>query len=791
MKLVLDYSQPTLGEKPQTSKQSWLRVTLSYILGFLPILHWIHHYNFSWLFQDAIAGITVGLLLVPQAIAYAKIANLDPQYGLYTSFVGVILYCLFGTSKDISIGPITVVSLLVGETITKVTESHPDITGAEVAVCLSLVCGVITLLMGVIRLGILVDFISGPAIAGYMSGSAITIGLGQWPKMFGMTGVDTHQPPYLVLTKFIQQISSTHIDAAFGLTTLVILYAIKFGTGHLAARVPRLKKLLFFMGIMRNGLIVIVGTLLSFILNVGKDQSPIKIIKEVPSGFNAMGVPRVRLDIISESMGALPSIILILVLEHISVAKSFGRLGDYSIQSNQEILAIGISNIIGAFFGGYPATGAFSRTAVMARSGAKTPLAGAFTGLVVVLALYFLTPAFYFIPESVLAAVVVHAVCDLVSGPSYILKLYRTSVLELSVFLLGVGFTCFVDVETGVYVSVGLSLVIMLLRLARPPVVALGRSPLKSQHYPTMQTEEYSTDQHHVYVNELDPHFTNVLEPLPPGMLVARLTDSVIYPNAGHVAEKLTSFGKTRTRNGDSNRDVKSLPWNESIHTISHHHHQPLLGAVVLDMAAVRSIDTTGLQALGCVRTTLERHAGQTVEWHFAGLQDARIRHDLLAFGFGTLGDQDSMEISAPITEHETQLSNKPTSPQLSRSKTRETPKPRQSNTTISMSTQQQHLHRGSIQRKVGKDEMEIVESWRSAAFMELDIHQFSGRNSIYDPLEMDIDPYYANVSISTDPHSELPTERYPCFHWDVDTAVRTISDRWHQKKTTKHYGVV
>ncbi|CAO3599842.1 unnamed protein product [Absidia cylindrospora] len=623
-------------------------------------------------------------------------------------------------------------------------------------------------------------------------------------KRFGLTGVDTHQAPYLVFGQFFEHIPTTHIDAAFGVTALVILYIIKFGTGHLAARVPRLKKPLFFMGIMRNGLIVIIGTLLSFLLNLGKDKSPFKIIKDVPAGFDAMGIPRVRMEIISESMGVLPSIILILVLEHVSVAKSFGRLGDYDAKPNQEIMAIGASNIIGAFFGAYPATGAFSRTAVMARSGAKTPLAGVFTGCIVVLALYVLTPAFYFIPEAVLAAVVVHAVSDLVSGPAYVMELYRTSILELIVFLLGVGITCFVDVETGIYVSVGLSLAIMLLRLARPPVLALGRSPLRSQHYPTLETEALSADQHYIYVDEMDPHFTKVLEPLPPGMLVIRLTDSVLYPNAGHVAEKLTQLGKTRTRNGDGNRDIKSLPWTESTDSSMNNHRQPLLGAIVLDMTAVHSIDTTGLQALGSVRTTLERHAGQTVEWHFTGLQSERIRRDLLTFGFGTWGaDQDEIEPSSPSSigqAHALGMSSLPPPPPLSAhhhhhdpqqspySKTDSiSPQPRYPNATTNMSPLRQQFHRGSIHQKVGQDEKAIVESWRSAAFMEHDVNRFSSRNSLYDPMEMDIDPYYASISVSSDPHDQLPTERYPCFHWDVDTAVRTISDRWHQKKMTTY----
>lgn len=474
-------------------------------------------------------------------------------------------------------------------------------------------------------------------------------------------------------------------------------------------------------------------------------------------------------------------------------------MNDYDIKPNQEIIAIGASNIIGAFFGlveeqinksfantslhsAYPATGAFSRTAVMARSGAKTPIAGVFTGCIVVLALYVLTPAFYFIPEAVLAAVVVHAVSDLVSGPSYVLELYRTSILELIVFLLGVGITCFVDVETGIYASVGLSLAIMLLRLARPPVLPLGRSPLKSQHYPSPATESIPcpTDQHYIYVDESDPHFTKVLEPLPPGILVMRLTDSVLYPNAGHVAEELTQFGKSRTRNGDRHRDVQSLPWNESLNTSQAHHDQPLLGAIVLDMAAVRSLDATGLMALGCVRTTLERHAGQTVEWHFTGLQNERIRRDLLAFGFGTWDDHQlsAMEISAPSPVNVQQPAGWMT----------DTSAHTEINMPLAEQQMQQHYHRGSMMMTPGNDEKAIMESWRSAACMELDVHRFSIRNSMYDPMEMDIDPYYASIDLSCDPHDQLPTESYPCFHWDVDTAVRTISDRWHQKKSTQPF---
>lgn len=243
------------------------------------------------------------------------------------------------------------VSLLVGQAISKVTQEHPDISGPEVAACLSLFTGMITLVIGLIRLGILVDFISEPAIAGYMTGSAITISLGQWPKVFGLH-VNTHQSPYLIVYEFFKRLKETKLDAAFGLTALVVLYGIKLGSTRLSNRVPALKKPLFFLGIMRSGLVVVVGTLISYFINVHRKSNPIiSIIENVPAGFDAMGAASLNMTVIREASGILPSIILIMILEHVSVAKSFGRMSNYVIDPNQEILAIGMSNIVGSFFG--------------------------------------------------------------------------------------------------------------------------------------------------------------------------------------------------------------------------------------------------------------------------------------------------------------------------------------------------------------------------------------------------------------------------------------------------------
>jgi sodium-independent sulfate anion transporter 11 len=204
--------------------------------------------------------------------------------------------------------------------------------------------------IGLIRLGILVDLISEPVIAGYMTGSALTISLGQWPKIFGVK-VNTHQAPYLIIYNLLKHLKETKLDAAFGITSLVILYLIKLGGARLASRYNSFKKPLFFLGIMRSGLVVVIGTLISFIINRGLDKPSISIISDVPAGFDAMAIPSLNLTILKEASGVLPSIIIILILEHVSVAKSFGRMSDYNIDPNQEILAIGMSNIVGSFFG--------------------------------------------------------------------------------------------------------------------------------------------------------------------------------------------------------------------------------------------------------------------------------------------------------------------------------------------------------------------------------------------------------------------------------------------------------
>ncbi|KAI9358754.1 sulfate transporter family-domain-containing protein, partial [Pilaira anomala] len=536
MPLILDY-EPISYTQEFKKFASEIPVYLKrYFSNLLPIIYWIHRYNFTWLISDVISGVTVGIVAVPQGMGYAKIANLPPQYGLYSSFVGLCLYCFFGTSKDISIGPTAVMSLLVGQTVSRITLTG-EYTGPEVAVILALFGGFITLFIGLARLGILVDFIPVPAIAGFMTGSSITISIGQWPKLFGLKSVNTHESAYLVFGNFFKYLPETSLDAAFGLLGLVWLYSVRWSTGYLAKKYPRFEKILFFSNIMRNGVLVIVGTLFAFLINIGKETSPVSILKSVPSGFTAMDIPSIDIGLLSQVSSSLPSVVIILVLEHVAIAKSFGRINNYKIDANQEIIAIGAANIFGSFFGAYPNTGSFSRTAINARSGSRTPFSGIFSALVVLLCLYVLTPAFYYIPDAILSAVIIHAVADLVSGPKFLIQLFRVNPFESFTFLAAVLVTFFTSVEYGIYVSVALSIIVLLLRIARPRYAILGRIPVHAK------AEWIYVDQDHKTLGHL------AQEP-PTGVVIFRLDESLTYPNASFIADKFMQYIQDKFHSG-------------------------------------------------------------------------------------------------------------------------------------------------------------------------------------------------------------------------------------------------
>ncbi|SOV03745.1 probable Sulfate permease [Ustilago sp. UG-2017a] len=663
---------------PMVSSRDWLRgifghpgsKTADYFDSLFPFPKWIGSYNSQWFIGDLIAGITVALVVVPQSMSYAKLAGLKPEFGLYSSFVGVMIYAIFATSKDVTIGPVAVMSLQTFNVIHHVMRQTNEWSAEVIASALAFLCGVICLAIGLLRLGFIIEFIPAPAVAGFMTGSAIQIAAGQVPKLLGLNSVNTNgNAAYQVIIDTLKALPKTNINAAFGLPALVFLYWIKWFCGWLPARYPRTARTMFFVSVLRNAFVIIVFTAASRIwLGNYSDPKkyPISVLLTVPRGFKHIGQPVLNTKLLSDLAPQLPVSVVILLLEHIAIAKSFGRLNNYKINPNQELVAIGVTNLIGPCFGAYAATGSFSRTAIKSKSGVRTPLAGWFTGILVLIAIYALSGTFYWIPNAVLSAVIIHAVTDLVVPFSVSYKFWQISPFELFIFLGAVFATVFSNTENGVYVSVAASLVLLLIRIARPRGRWLGLVRIHHGNSTGPSESTITLSHRDVFVplenkdGMRDPSIH--VEPPPPGVLIYRFEEAFTYPNASAIADLLIEKVKKETRPGKPASDkLGDRPWNDpgppNPHLVkaaraltcrgrkaannkglldgSLVDRRPTLRALIFDFSSVAHVDTTSVQTLVDVRTAVERYADAKVEFHFANILSPWIRRGLLAGGFG------------------------------------------------------------------------------------------------------------------------------------------------------------
>lgn len=471
---------------------SWKSVG-NYCLSIFPVVQWMPHYNYMWFIQDLIAGITIGCVLVPQSMSYAQIATLPPQYGLYSSFIGAFIYSLFATSKDVCIGPVAVMSLETAKVVAKVTaklSADSDITAPIIATTLAFLCGIIALGVGLLRLGFLVELISLNAVSGFMTGSALSIMSGQVPSLMGYSSkLNTRQSTYKVIIETLKHLPDTKLDAVFGLIPLVILYVWKWWCNNMGPKLaerhygrknPKLnffiQKFYFYAQACRNAIVIIVFTCISWAITRGKTKAErrIKVLGTVPSGLKDVGVFDLRDDLMSKIAPELPASVIVLLLEHISIAKSFGRVNDYKIVPDQELIAIGVTNLLGTFFMAYPATGSFSRSALKAKCNVKTPFSGIISGACVLLALYCLTGAFFYIPSATLSAVIIHAVSDLVASYQTSWNFWKMNPLDFLCFIVTVFITVFSSIENGIYFAMCWSAALLILKVTFPAGKFLG-----------------------------------------------------------------------------------------------------------------------------------------------------------------------------------------------------------------------------------------------------------------------------------------------------------------------------
>lgn len=493
------------------------------------------------------------------------------------------------------------------------------------------IAGLVEFIFGILRLGIIVDFISAPVIAGFTSGAAISIICSQLSGLFGISGLNTNLPAYMVLGNTIASLNRISIDAAFGISTIIFLVLWR----HIGKWMIKKKfKCGRLFGQAGNIVALVLFTLISFIINF--ETKVVKIVGSVPSGINYVQIPNF-LKNFSAVYPAAVTVVLVAIMEHIAIAKSFGRHSGYKIKPNQEIIALGLVNMIGCFFGAYPATGSFSRSAVKSRSGVKTPLADFFTAAVVIVSIFYLTSVFYWIPSASLSGIIVFSITDLISRPKTLVNMFKFQLTDFLSYLVALVVTFFTSIEVGIFVSVAFSVLVLLYRVARPKFSFFQISDGK-----------WKSDSDHRFLRKT-------------GIAIFRIEESLTYPNANYITEKITNHIESNTsavENPDRERlwceehpkSASKLKCNESFPIANPNYECVIdnrneisaadlqkydegilisstsiptlmeketgerafseLKVLILEFSAVNNIDSTGLQCLLDIRDDLLRHTG-------------------------------------------------------------------------------------------------------------------------------------------------------------------------------------
>jgi SulP family sulfate permease len=424
----------------------------------IPILEWLPNYKKSWLKGDLFAGLTVGVILIPQGIAYAIIAGLPPIYGLYTALIPQIVYAFLGTSRQLSVGPAAMDSLIVASGIGLLAAMGTE-HFIVLAILLAFMVGFFQFLFGIFHLGFLVNFLSRPVISGFTSGSAIIIALNQFGNLLG---VDLERSNHV--QTIIQEISNKilHIHwltFVIGILTIVLIISLK----RFSKKIPA-------------ALIVVVLSIISVYAFDLADHG-VDILGEIPSGLPGFSIPSFDMGLMQELSGLALTLGLIGFMEAVSIGKSVeAKHNDYRVRPNKELIALGFGNMIGSFFQTFPATAGFARTAVNDQSGAKTPMASLIAASIIALSLLFLTPAFFFLPKSVLAGIIIVAAYGLLdfSMPKNLLFYNLRDLVILIVTLL---VTLFVGIKEGILTGIVLSLVMLIYKSTKPHIAVLGQVP--------------------------------------------------------------------------------------------------------------------------------------------------------------------------------------------------------------------------------------------------------------------------------------------------------------------------
>lgn len=457
------------------SKCPYIR-TMRFLRQLLPILQWVPDYQRDRdLKSDLAAGLTVGAMLVPQAMAYALLAGLPPEIGLYAATIPVLIYAVFGTSRQLAVGPVAIVSLLTASALAPLVEEGTA-GYVSAAALLAVMVGVVHIVLGAGRLGFLVNFLSHSVLVGFTAAAAIIIGFSQAKHILGIS-IERKDHFYETVLEVVRNVGDTNTTTlTIGVLSLTMLFALK----RIAPRVPA-------------ALVVVVGSILAVELG-DLESKGVKVVGDIPDSLPAFGLPTLDGSLLGNLVPTALVITLVGFMESIAVAKVYARRHRYEVDPNSELIGLGAANLASGFFGGYPVTGGFSRTAVNDTAGARTPLASIVTAGIVLATLAFLTPLFASLPNVALGSIIIMAVIGLidVAEIKHIAAVKKTDLIGLGVAFFA---TLILGIELGIGVAVMASVLVVFARMSMPHSAVLGHvdgttSYRNIHRFPEAQTVE-------------------------------------------------------------------------------------------------------------------------------------------------------------------------------------------------------------------------------------------------------------------------------------------------------------
>ncbi|KAI5464394.1 sulfate transporter 4.1 [Mariannaea sp. PMI_226] len=576
-----------------------------YVLEKFPIIGWLPKYNPRWILSDLIAGLTIGLMLIPQGLSYAKIAEIPVEYGLMSSWLPAAIYAFMGTTKDVSTGPTSLIGLLTSENVHALQDQF---TPSEIASATAFMMGVYGMALGFLKLGFLLEFISLPVLSGFISAIAITIILNQMDSLLGEDNVGDGAATQ-IHDIFHELPNANGWACLIGFTGILFLTILDKSGKRWGSKY----KVVWLLSITRAFLTLVLFTGVSYAVNKNREEYLFDVVKVKSSGQQAPKFPNP--DLIPKVAGRSIAVFIGAAVEHTAICRAFSVKNDYTTDQSQELVYYGITNFFNSFFHAMGVGGAMSRTAVNSACNVKSPLSGLVTMAVVLVCIYELTGALFWIPKATLAAIIITAVWGLISPPSTFYKYWKTSFGDFVSSMVAFWVTLFVSSEVGIGCAVGFNIVYVLLRQTFTRLTSTGGGVASASELALALDESRSLPRN-----------------IPADTQIFRFNESLFFPNAFHNTTKALDDIQTfhaPVYNGSHGPEIernwsvvgeKRVARLRKQANVTDPSALPVINVVIMDFGRVNHIDSTAVTHLKNMVAAVKRYGGKHVDIRFVGM---------------------------------------------------------------------------------------------------------------------------------------------------------------------------